>query len=176
VTYIIVGGSSSLPERVLGWRSRTMSRPRSLTAVLRGEHSPTADIAILPALSIAILFVPSVPITSFTVTVALSFLVTLAVALTSVSIPFRIPLALPVLPVPLSVSMAVSAAFAFAFSLRTLTTMLAALWCIGILPTVVTFETPVVDTIHLGTVPKPFPARPALRARVPCAWSCRRRL
>jgi hypothetical protein len=145
-----------------------------LTAVLRGEHSPTADIAVLPALSIAIFFVPSVPVTSFTVTVPLSFPVTLAVALTSVSVPFRIPLALPVLPVPLSVSMAVSATFAF--SLRTLTTMLATLRWVGLLPTAVTFETPVVDTIHLGTVPKPFPARPALRARVPCARSCRRRL
>ena len=101
-----------------------MTRSSRLTPILGGENSPTTDFAVLPALSIAILFVPSVSVTSFTVTIALSVPVAVPIALASVSVPFRISFTLAVFSVPLSVSMTVSATFAFALSLRTLTTML----------------------------------------------------
>ena len=153
-----------------------MTRPSRLIAIIGGGHSPTTYFAVFPALPIAILFVPSVPVTSFTVTVPLSFPVAVplaGLALASISIPFRVPFALAMFPVTLSVSMAVSATFAFAFSVRTLTTMLASLRGVCVLPTAVTFGTPVVDTVHIATITMPVPARPALSARVPCARSCR---
>ena len=150
-----------------------MTRPSRLTAILGREHSPTTHFAVLPALPIAILFVPSVPVTSFTVTVSLSIPVTIPLALASISsIPFRLPFALAMFPVPLSVSMAVSATFAFAISLRTLTTVLTSLRGVCVLPAVVTFGTAIVDTVHIATITVSIPARPTLSARVPSARSC----
>jgi hypothetical protein len=136
-----------------------MTRSSGLTTVLSGENSSTTDVTIFPAFSIAILFVPSMPVTPFAVSVAVPFLISVPLTVASVSFSFRVPLALTVLLVPLSVSMTVSATFALA--LRTLTAMLTSFRRIGVLSTALTFETPVIDAVHFATVRESFATRPA---------------
>jgi hypothetical protein len=153
-----------------------MTRSSGLTTVLSGENRPTtnADVTVLPAFSIAVLFVPSMPVTPFAVSVSIPFPIPVPLTVPFVTISFRVPLALTVLPVPLSVSMSVSATFALA--LRTLAAMLTSFRSIGVLSAAFTFETPVFATVHFATVRKSLAARSTFYARIPSAWSRRRGL
>jgi hypothetical protein len=120
---VIVPEPSSLPKGLIVRGGRTMSRT---AAVFRGEHRPTADLAVFPALSIAILFVSSVPITALTVAVAVSFPVAFTIAVPPLSVSLRVSFALSaVLSVPLSVTVAIPAALAV--SLGAVTAVLASL-------------------------------------------------
>ena len=151
-----------------------MTRPSGLTTVLSGENSSTtnADVTVLPTFSIAVLFVPSMPVTSFAVSVTISFPISVPLTIAFVTVPFRVTLALTVLPVSLTVTMSVSAAFALA--LRTLATVLTSFGRIGVGSTAFTFETPVIDAVHFTTVRNSFATRSTFYARVPSTWSRRR--
>ena len=157
-----------------------MSRTSRLAAVFHGEYRSTTGLAFFPALSIAILFVSSVPITALTVAVAITFPIAVTITVPSLSLPLRVSLALSaVLPVAFTVPMAIPTALA-AFTFRAVTAVLASLRGIRVLATTAFAleETPIVHTVHVpaAAVHESFAARPALRARVPRARPRRWRL
>lgn len=153
-----------------------MSRTGRLTAVFCWEHRSNVILAVLPAFSIAILFVSSVPITALTVTVAVAFPVAFPIAVTSLSLAFWVSLAFStVLAVAFSIPVAIPAALTVAF--RAFTAVLASLRSIRVPTTAFALKTPIVRTVHFTpAVHESFAARTALRARVPGARSCGWRL
>jgi len=150
-----------------------MSRTSRLAAVFRGEYGSTAGLAVFPALTIAILFVTSVPITALTtVTVAVAFPVAVTITITSLPLAFWVSLALStVLSVAFSVPVTIPAALALTF--RAVTAVLAPLRGVRVLTTAFTLETPIVGTVH---VYESFTARTTLCARVTGARTRRWRL